>query len=380
MTLKGKGYYIWQVWNCEKGDAKAIAQKAKAAGLSHVLVKIADGTWAYNLEKKTQVDLVPPVIEACRKLGIEVWGWHYVRGDNPIGEARIAVQRSKALGIDGYVIDAEGEYQSSKKRGAAKRYMQELRAGLPELPIALSTYRFPRTHRPLPYAEFLAGCDYAMPQVYYEQAHNPEAQLERSVEQYMALNPARPVIPTAPAYARGSWRPTGEELHRFFQRAKDLGLSAVNAWSWDIASRSAYSDLWAAVAEFDWPPDPPPEPEFPEEVPLADMPERLLGRMSEGNHDLAAGLYSDNAAHVTGERTIFSRQAIANWYQELLKQELPKAQFEVTGKAGSEGTRHYTWSARSPRGEIADGSDTLGLHDGKIQFHFTNYTVRYPTG
>lgn len=383
MTLKGKGYYIWQVWNCEKGDAQTIAGKAKAAGLSHVMVKIADGTWAYNLQKKTKVDLVPPVIEACRREGIEVWGWQYVRGDNPIGEARIAVQRSKALGIDGFIIDAEGEYQSSKKRSAAKRYMRDLRAGLPDLPIALSTYRFPRTHRPLPYAEFLAGCDYAMPQVYYEQAHNPEAQLEISVEQYMALSPARPVIPTAPAYARGSWRPTGEELQRFFQRAKDLGLSAVNAWSWDIASRPAYSDLWAAISEFDWPPEPPPQPDITEqgpEVPVADMPERLLGRMTQGNHDLVAGLYAENAAHVTGDRTIFSRQAIADWYEIMLKQRLPMASYEVTGKAGSGSTRHYTWIARSQDGQMADGSDTLGLHDGKIQFHFTTYSLRIPTG
>jgi hypothetical protein len=146
----------------------------------------------------------------------------------------------------------------------------------------------------------------------------------------------------------------------------------------DIASRSAYSDLWAAVAEFDWPPDPPKEE--PSERPIADMPERLLARMNEANHDLVAGLYADNAAHVTGERTIFSRQAIADWYQNLLKQQLPKAHFEVTGKAGSGSTRHYTWTARSQRGEIADGNDTLGLHEGKIQFHFSYYTVRYPTG
>lgn len=383
MTLKGKGYYIWQVWNCEKGDAEAIAGKAAEAGLSHVLVKIADGTRGYNFDSKTQADLVPPVVEACHQAGVEVWGWHYVRGDNPIGEARVAVQRCRELGVDGYVIDAEGEYQEVRKRAAAARFMRELRYGLPVLPVALSTYRYPRRHSPLPYAEFLSGCDYAMPQVYYEQAHNPEVQLEISVEQYLSLDPARPVIPTAPTYKRGDWRPTGQEVTRFFQRAKDLGLSGVNAWSWDIASRSAYSDLWAAVAEFDWPfkePEPPaPDAPAPEQ-PIADMPERLFGRLNEGDANLVAGLYNENAAHVTGARTIFARPAIADWYRKLLSQILPGAKFEVTGKVGSGSTRHYTWTARSSRGEVLDGNDTLGLLEGRIQFHFSYFTIGTATG
>lgn len=378
MTLKGKGYFIWQVWNCEQGDASAIAEKAQQAGLSHVLVKIADGSIGYNYDRKTKVDLVPPVVEACHDAGIEVWGWHYVRGDNPIGEARIAVQRCRELGVDGYVLDAEGEYQTSKKRSAAARFMRELRFGLPDIPVALSTYRYPRRHRQLPYAEFLAGCDYAMPQVYYEQAHNPEVQLEVCVEQYMALDPARPVIPTAPTYKRGDWRPTGEEVTRFFQRAKDLGLTGVNAWSWDIASRSAYSDLWAAVAEFEWPfKDPePPEPPGPE--PIADMPERLIGRLNEGEPSLVAGLYAENAAHVTGARTVFSRPAIAEWYRKLLKETLAGAKFEVTGKVGTGSTRHYTWTARSPRGQVLDGNDTLGLYEDRIQFHFSYFNIAPP--
>ncbi len=364
MTLLGKGYYIWQIWNCERGDPYAIASKAKAAGLSHVLVKIADGIRPYNIDKR-KIDLIPPLLAACREAGIQVWGWHYVRGDNPIGEARIAVQRSRSLDLDGYVIDAEGEYQTLRKTAAASRFMKELRAGLPKMPIALSTYRYPRRHRQLPFAAFLEHCDYAMPQVYYEQAHNPTQQLEICVEQYMALTPARPVIPTAPAYSRGSWRPTPGELIAFFAKAKEIGLTAANLWSWDIASRLAYSDLWNAIAAFEWSPEPP----------VADMPERLIGRINEGDHKLIAGLYHENAAHVTGERTIFSRESIAQWYRDLVGTMLPQAEFQVTGKTGSGTSRHFTWTAASSAGQVLDGLDTLGLRDGRIQFHFTHFTI-----
>src|SRR4030042_852492 len=243
LSLIGKGYYIWQLWNCERGDAQAITARAKQAGLTHLLIKIADGTRSYNVDATRGVDLVPPVLRACKEAGIEVWGWHYVRGDNPIGEAQFAVQRSRQLGIDGYVIDAEAEYQTLGKTNAATRFMRELRAGLPNLPIALSSYRFPDRHRQLPWSAFLEGCDYSMPQVYYEQAHNPTQQLEMCVDQYMALRPARPGIPTAPAYGRGDWRPTAPEAVLFLAKAKELGLSAANVWSWDVASRPAYRDL-----------------------------------------------------------------------------------------------------------------------------------------
>ncbi|TDI83885.1 MAG: hypothetical protein E2O74_06005 [Chloroflexi bacterium] len=370
MKLRGKGLFIWQLWKCEGGDPEVIAAKAKAAGLSHVLIKIADGDrWTYNLDPKTKVDLIPPVRQALKEEGIEVWGWQYVRGRNPIGEARLAIQRTKALGMDGFVIDAEAEYQSTSKRTAATRYMKELRAALPDLPIALSTYRFPKLHRTLPYSEFLSACDYVMPQVYYEQRHNPETQLEICVEQYMALNPARPIIPTAPIYGRGNWRPSADETSRFFAKAKEMGLSAANAWSWDVGSRPAYNDLWSAVADFDWPSDPP-------AAPVADMPERLVGRLNQHDRKLVAGLYAENAAHVTGERTIFSREAIANWYGRLFREILPEASFEITGKAGSGSTRHYTWTAQSSRGQVIDGNDTLGLREGKIQYHFSYFTVR----
>src|SRR3972149_3810291 len=62
LTLIGKGYFIWQVWNCERGDAQAIAAKARQAGLTHVLVKIGDGTLPYNVDPARGGDLIPPVL------------------------------------------------------------------------------------------------------------------------------------------------------------------------------------------------------------------------------------------------------------------------------------------------------------------------------
>lgn len=365
--LYGKGYYIWQIPKCDGGDPNAIAARAANAGLSHVLIKIADGTtWKYNYDYERKVDLVPPVVEALRRVGVSVWGWHYVRGDNPVAEAQLAVERVNALGLDGYSFDAEGEYRTTEKREAAKRFMHDVRKGLPNLPIALSSYRFPRIHKPLPFAEFLDQCDYAMPQMYFENAHNPEEQLERCVEQYANLRPARPVIPTAPTYASSIWRPTADEIKRMFAKAKNLGLKAANAWSWDFAARTAFIDMFNAVAEFDWPPAPP----------AADVPEQLIGYWNKHNAVGASSLYRENAAHVTGARTVVGRQAVAQWYETVFGQLLPNARFDLKGKSASGNSRRFTWTAASDVGTVLDGADTLGLDDGRILYHYTYFTIQ----
>lgn len=367
MSLYGKGFYIWQIPKCDGGDPAAIAARAKAANLSHVLIKIADGpAWPYNYDFERKVDLVPPVARALKDIGVEVWGWHYVLGDKPVDEARLAVQRMRDLDLAGYVIDAEGEYRTLKKAAAAESYMTELRSGLGDTPIALSTYRFPKYHLDFPFDSFMKQCDYAMPQVYFQEAHNPAEQLERSVEQYMSLRYARPVIPTAPAYSSPTWRPTPEELQAFFQKAKDMKLAAANAWSWDYSTQKEYLDLWNAIADFQWEASPP----------VADMPERLVGRLNQRDPVFVGGLYQENAAHVTGDRTLVGREAIREWYAAFLAEQLPDATFKVTSKSGTGSSRHYTWTAESTRGNVLDGNDTLGIKDGRIQYHYTYFTIQ----
>jgi hypothetical protein len=369
MGLEGKGYFIWQIRACDGGVPSAIAMRAKRAGLTHVLIKIADGSnWAYNLDPQTKADLIPPVVTALKAAGVRTWGWHYVRGDAPLGEARLGGQRARDLGLDGYVIDAEKEYKGAVKRVAAQRYMTELRRILPDMPIALSSYRYPLLHRELPFDVFLEQCDYAMPQVYFEQSHDPEVQLERSLAQYQSLHPARPVIPTAPTYATGGWRPTAQEITRFISRAKSLGLKGVNAWSWDFAARTPYIDLWNAVADFEWDPK-------PAEPPPMTIAETLVARWNTHKPKKVVELYTSKAAHVTGARTVVGSSAILEWYRALQREVLPDAKYTLTGVAGGENSWNFTWTARSDRARVTDGCDTLGLRDGKIQYHYTYFTL-----
>lgn len=366
MALRGKGFWIWKIGHCDDGDPVAIAQRAVDAKLTHVLIKIADGSsWVYNYNTTTMTDKVPPVAKLLHEAGIEVWGWHYVYGDAPRKEARLGASRVNELNLDGYVIDAEGEYKQAGKRQAAVVYMEELRKYLPKTPIALSTYRYPRLHTSFPFVEFLERCDIAMPQVYWIQAHNPVEQLERSLAQYTDMRPARPYIPVMSTYSSKTWSASAQEITDFMQRALELGLTAVNGYSWDCATRPRYTYQWDAVADFDW----------PTSAPQPDISEIVIGRMNQSDPVLMAELYQHNAAHVTGARTVLGTEAVTQWYADLFSRMLPNGKYQLTGRSGDGTSRHFTWTATSDNGLVADGTDTVGLRDGRIQFHYTYFTI-----
>jgi hypothetical protein len=379
MALEGKGFFIWRILNCEGGDANAIANKAEAARLTHVLIKIADTRYPFGYDRNNN-DLVPAVSQALKNRGMQVWGWHYVKGSDPAGEARVAIARTRELQLDGYVIDAEHEYKWRGKDAAARLFMTELRQALPNHPIALSSYRFPTYHRELPWAAFLEKCDFNMPQVYWEQAHNPGAQLERSVGEFAdtrLVGHARPVIPTGSAYGAGGWVATAEDQRRFYQKALELSLSAANTYSWDWSTSPGHHDLWDAVAGFQWPlaeaaPTVPAPAPMPPGVPNDPL-QHYVDALNNRDIDLLVSLYHENAGHVNAQRMILGIQSIREWYRKLLDELLPAGNFAIDQVRGKGASWTFNWTFHSPAGQMAGGKDTLGLREGRIQYHYSSF-------
>lgn len=364
MTLEGKGYYLWQVKNCEKGDAEAIVQTALSAGLTHVLVKVSDGIYPYNYDWKTKTDAAKPVVTALKEAGLVVWGWGFVYGEQAAEEANIAIRRIKELELDGFAIDAEGDYEDPTKKKAAAVYMNELRKQCKDLPIALSSYRFPSYHPRLPWKEFLGKCDFNMPQVYWMKSHNPGEQLRRTIREFQEIVPFRPIIPTGSAFSERGWTPTAAEVLEFLQTAQSLNLSAANFWSWDYC-RENLPNLWNTIAHYPW---------FGESDPQ-EIVNNLIAALNSGVVEQILAFYQADAVHITAERTIQGSQALGVWYQTWLTHTLPNAKFTVTSTSGSGNLRQFTWCAASDRGQIQNGSDTLGILEGKISYHFSSYSL-----
>lgn len=363
MSLQGKGFFIWQISRCENGNATAIGNVAAQAGLTHVLIKIADGTNAYNINSNGQ-DLVPPVVQALRSWGISVWGWHYIYGYDPQGEAGIAIQRLEQLNLDGYVIDAEAEFKQPGKEEQARLFMNLMRQRFPTFPMALSSYRYPTYHPQFPFEAFLEKCDLNMPQVYWIGAHNPAEQLARSVREFQDIQPVRPLIPTGSAFKEGSWAPTVEDINEFLRAAQNLNLGAANFWEWGH-TRFYLPEIWQAISDYAWPP----------ENGTLDIVEKYIAALNSHDAEQVLALYNTNAVHVTPYRTVTGLEALRSWYQDLFTVLLPSASFLLDSFSGTSSTRQFTWNAQSAKGNVNNGSDAFGLVNGKITYHTTFFTI-----
>ena len=366
--INGKGMFIWKLYRCEGGNPQAIAHIAAQAGLSHVIIKIADRTGIFNYDWKHHRDLVPPVVRALKAKGIEVWGWHYIYGEDPVGEARIAARRTRQLGLTGYVIDAEIEFSAAGMAKKARTYMNALRNNMPSnVLIGLSSFRFPSYHPSFPWREFLDQCDFNMPQVYWLNAHNPGAQLTRSAREFRAMYPYQPLLAVGATVKYSSWAPTPGEIKEFMQTAIHLGIPAVNFWEWYQARNKLDPSIWKTIADFEWPDNIPGPPK--------DITVKYIAALNTHNPDTVTALYTDRAVHVNTMRTITGRAAIRSWYASLFNNILPHATFRLTGRSGTGNSRHFTWEATSSAGVVRNGNDVFGLLDGRIAYHYTFFTV-----
>jgi len=359
MTLTGKGFFIWKIKDCESGSASAIAAAAKSAGLSHVLIKIADGVNSYNVDSSTGVDYVPSVVSALHSVGIQAWGWHYIYGENPGKEAWCGGQRTKQLGLDGYVIDAESEYKASGMAAKASRYMTDLRSYLGNTPVALSSFRFPAYHMQFPWNNFLTKSDFNLPQVYWEQAHNPGAQLQRSFREFNALTPYRPFMATGAAYGNQGWVPLVTEITEFMTIAVSLNIPAVNFYSWDYC-RKHLPALWNTIAAFP----------YPTEKPVGIV-QQFINALNTHNAEAVAALYTENAVHITALQTIQGRDAIQSLYSDLFLKKQPGIKIALISTSGIEPTQNFGWTT-TVSSTIRRGTDTLGLTDGLISYHYSS--------
>jgi hypothetical protein len=358
MALTGKGFFIWKIHDCEGGNPAAIVSAAKAAGLSHVLIKIADGMNHYNVDKTSGTDYVPPLVNALHAAGIQAWGWHYIYGTDPTGEAWNGGRRARALGLDGYVIDAESEFKASGMDVAARRYITDLRGYLGTIPAALSSFRFPSYQKEFPWSEFLQKADINMPQVYWEQAHNPGAQLTRSFREFQALNPYRPYMATGAAYGNNGWTPTPADITDFLKTAVSLNIPSINFYSWDYCRKNLPA-LWDVIAAFPYP-----------SSTSAGMEQRWISALNARDAQAVSALYADDAVHVTSSRTVQGRDAVKEWYADVFSRQPSGCVYAITSLTAQEQTRNVNWSCTSPS-KTTKGKDTFGLVDDLISYHYT---------
>ncbi len=283
---------MWIVKRCTGGhspetpEARAhIINTMKANGLKSVFIKVADGQNSYNMRdlgnKNYVDDILPALFADLKAAGIPAIGWQYIYGYSPENEAQKAAERIKQFDLDGFIFDPEGEMKA-KGEAAARRYMETF-CDLIDVPMALSSYRWPSSHPDFPWNGFLdymsAGHgDAHIPQVYWEgdtRPTGPAAQLEKSITELRKLKDL-PFAPAGAAYGRQLkdyyWCASPEQIVSFAEAARKLGCIGMSYWEWGILDEKSYGQgLWEEIIRQSksWMGETPPVPEEPEESPMS---------------------------------------------------------------------------------------------------------------
>ena len=399
MGLQGKGFFIQNLLECEGGDADAILRVSRQAGLSHVLIKVAAGPSACHVAPDGK-DTAAPVVTTLREGGIAVWGWQDIFGDIPEAEAAMAVRRVRELSLDGLVVVAGREYKHPGRVRSARRFMADVRASI-DVPIALSSYRFPNYHPDFPWVSFLEHCDYHMPQVTWEAAHNPAWQLGESKRQCDALPHSRPYLATAPAYlTTDGWAPTQLDIQEFLASVREHGIEAVNFFRWE-SCRQDLPHIWKAVSEYPWEvpvqvragepagesepspveqtgleaeshpgvtisPVPVPEGQTPDRVPPDAFTKAYLAAIDSRSPMAIGAFYLNDAVQVRDEKMFRGQDAIQEAYLVYLMEQVPAGCLEVLRSVVEGDVRYITWRVGDKKGET-----TLLLHENRIAMEYT---------
>jgi len=264
---QGKGLYVWTI----KGQPDHFAEEYKSLGISWIAVKVCDGVNSFNLRSLPgggwADDILGPFIDICRDAGIKVGGWGYVYGFNPLDEADKARQRIEKYDLDFFLIDAEMEYMG--KHSQASQYSQLLRKLVPNVPLALSSYRFPESFPKFPFAEFLQHCDFNAPQVYWNEGKSIR-ELQTCDDQYAKIK-LLPMIPAGRAYfGEGFPMPTPAEIVGFLDTACKDEMKGAFFWSadflWHRLHKNKMKPIRDAIRDYEWEVyEPEPEPEPPQD-------------------------------------------------------------------------------------------------------------------
>jgi len=106
-----------------------------------------------------------------------------------------------------------------------------------------------------------------------------------------------------------------------------------------------------------------------------DITSQYFSALNSHDPNRVAELYADQAVHTIAARSIHGKGQIRVWYHNFFNQMLPNGTFERTSFTAPGNSRTFSWTAKSDAGDVLDGSDTFGLLNGKIIYHFTNFHV-----
>jgi hypothetical protein len=247
----GKGDWIWLIPDAEAAlgvsSVQGVIDYEKNKGMDWIVVKCANtGTWMSQFTND--------LITRAHNSGLQIFGYERCYGNNVTAEAN-AGKQCLAMGADGFIIDAEAEYEGKKSQ--ATSMMNKLRRSYPNAFIAHAPCPYIDYHTSLPYVEFGRKCDAVMPQCYWQAIGVSPTQMVTDLDYQWTKwqntwisqgNGAavKPIVPLAQAYDNVP----GSEITQFADLlvndsspATAGGYKGISFWS----CQHHNTDEWSAI-------------------------------------------------------------------------------------------------------------------------------------
>ena len=331
----GKFVFIWKVPELMSGNAQQIGEAALAAGIKTIIVKFVNGkfvytpagypSWGYNLRRQD--------VGLWQSLGLNVWGYVYLLGEDPQKEAQVAADEALRLGLDGVALDVEIEFETAqimasaestlvqfiqvkphpslglvikaildseieRRRiparalmkspfelqanpvGNAHKYMQIFQSIAPAMPtafISFPLFRSPTTggtwHNREMYVAFLQYCNFAMPMTYWWGSTKSDMlwMLDNSLKQWAEIAHGKPILPIGRLYTGDGGTATAGTIAAFGKELHTRGL--IGGGGWRFGTGIVNADWWNAFTN--WPKWQNGQPPGPPTVPLDEWARQL---------------------------------------------------------------------------------------------------------
>lgn len=240
MLPAGRVLYIWRLTRCENGNLTEIIRKCHLCGISGLVIKAGD-------QGKPWAQFSKILVDRLHAAGIRVYGWSYDVPDKIQDQFAVA-QRVHDLGADGFLVDAETEWDNDPDADAHAAEYAGLLATLagPNFSILDAPWDVVKFHRSFPFTAFSSCMAARCPQNYHV-AHGMSARRSwdrfvASWAKYGAQRPAavRPLIPSL-----STWGTVTTDDIRLLERlAFEAGCPGVLHWVWD----SVPDAIWAGWA------------------------------------------------------------------------------------------------------------------------------------
>lgn len=256
--LAAKKIFLWNVPAIAGGDPDKIADILTLAGFESVAIKCADGPYRFTPNRDRfpgwGENVKPVLVETLRARGLKVIGWGFNYGLDVGGEAAVAVEQIKHLGLDGWDFDAESRFDAQPGAASlAYSLASTVRNGAPDTPLAACGWAFYRNPRNLTIPwhpqqvmeSFLRVCDAGIPMMYWDGkgAASASTYARASLLQWRGIT-NKMIIPAGRAYTGDGGTVDAAGIAAFAAELKDLpGLT----W-WSLEHAIKMPDVWTALS------------------------------------------------------------------------------------------------------------------------------------